>query len=84
MPTDPMPEPAASQLPVSMIVATIWGTLAAILAIVLLVAAKDEAYGGDAYTGIQNAVMLVVRGIAALLFGSAALGFIIATRRERR
>ena len=39
------------------------------IAIVLLIAAKDVSYGGDAYTGIQNAVMLAVRGIAQHLFG---------------
>jgi hypothetical protein len=71
-------------MPASLIVAMIWGVIAVILAIVLLAAATDGTYGGEAYTGIQNAVMLAVRGIAFLLFGSAALGFVIATRRDHR
>ena len=67
----------------SLVVAIIWAVLAAIFASVLLSSATDEAYGGDAYTGIQNAVMLAVRGIAFLLVGSASLGVVIALKRER-
>jgi hypothetical protein len=67
----------------SLVIAGIWAGVAVILAIVLLTAAQDESYGGDAYTGMQNAVMLAVRGIACLLFGSAALGLVVATRRDR-
>ena len=75
--------PVTNGTPGSLILAIIWAVLAVIFAIVLLASAKDEAYGGDAYTGIQNAVMLAVRGIAFLLFGSAALGLIVATWRKR-
>ena len=67
----------------SLVVAIIWAVLAAIFAVILLSSATDEAYGGDAYTGIQNAVMLAVRGIAFLLVGSASLGVVIALKRER-
>ena len=74
---------ATNGTPGSLILAVIWAVAAVIFAIVLLASAKDQAYGGDAYTGIQNAVMLAVRGIAFLLFGSAALGLIIATWRKR-
>ncbi len=79
------PEPARvtrlSTAPLA--IAVIWAIGAVICAIVLLVSAQDVAYGGDAYTGIQNAVELAVRGIAFLLFGSAALGLIVALRREQ-
>jgi len=68
----------------SLTVAIIWALVAVILAAVLLTGAEDQAYGGEAYTGIQNAVMLGVRGIAFLLFGSAALGLVISLRRDRR
>ena len=81
---DPTPDWSTSVSPASMTVAVIWAIAAVIFALILLSGANDEAYGGDAYTGIQNAVMLAVRGIAFLLFGSAALGFVIATRRDRR
>jgi uncharacterized membrane protein len=64
-------------------ISMIWAILAVILAAVLLISAKDVTYGADAYTGIQNAIMLAVRGIAFLLLGSAALGGVIATRRGR-
>ncbi len=86
----PAPEPAptpdwsARLSPASMMIAVIWALVAVILAIVLLAGAQDGTYGGDAYTGIQNAVMLAVRGIAFLLFGSAALGLVVATRQDRR
>jgi hypothetical protein len=61
----------------------VWACLAVIFAIVLLTNATDESYEGDAYTGIQNAVAWAVRGIAFLLFGSGALGIVIALRRDR-
>jgi hypothetical protein len=64
-------------------VALVWTVLALIFGSILLINAKDVTYGADAYTGIQNAIMLAVRGIAFLLFGSAALGIIIAARRDR-
>jgi len=66
-----------------LIVAVLWAVLAVIVGIVLLVNAKDVEYGADAYTGIQNGIMLAVRGIAFLLFGSGALGVVIATHRSR-
>ena len=81
---DPTPDWSTSVSPASMTVAVIWALAAVIFALILLSGAQDGSYGGDAYTGIQNAVMLAVRGIAFLLFGSAALGFVIATRRDRR
>lgn len=85
--TAPDPEPtrdwSTGMSPLSLGVATVWAIVAVIFAIILLVSAQDASYGGDAYTGIQNAVMLAVRGIAFLLFGSAALGFVIASRRDR-
>ena len=81
---DPTPGWSTSLSPASLTVAGIWAIAAVIFAIALLAGAQDTSYGGDAYTGIQNAVMLAVRGIAFLLFGSAALGFVIATRQDRR
>jgi hypothetical protein len=83
------PEPALTRPPVAYLsptaftVSIVWAVLAVIFAVILLANAKDAAYGADAYTGIQNAIMLAVRGIAFLLFGSAALGIIIAARRDR-
>lgn len=81
--TDPIPGVVTNAIPASMITAIIWTIAAVTLAIVLLSGAKDQEYGGEAYTGIQNAVMLAVRGIAFLLFGSAALGLVIASRHTR-
>jgi hypothetical protein len=78
--TEPQTAAASNR---SLIVAIIWAVLAAIFAVVLLSSATDERYGGDAYTGIQNSVMLAVRGIAFLLVGSASLGLVIALKRER-
>jgi small-conductance mechanosensitive channel len=88
IPPDPETAPthdwSTGMSPASLGVAIIWAIAAVIFAIVLLAGAQDASYGGDAYTGIQNAVMLAVRGIAFLLFGSAALGIVIATRQDRR
>ena len=66
---------------VAMLVAIIWAVLATVFALVLLNNTPYETYGGDAYTGIQNATMLAVRGIALLLLGSGALGIIVASPR---
>lgn len=82
--TEPTPDWSSGLSVASLTIASIWAIAAVIFAIALLAGAQDASYGGDAYTGIQNAVMLAVRGIAFLLFGSAALGLVIATRRDRR
>ena len=84
MPTDPASQPVSHLSSAALVIASVWAVVAVTFAAVLLVGAQDVSYGGDAYTGIQNAVMLAVRGIAFLLFGSAALGFVIATRRDRQ
>ena len=81
--TEVVPQTAPSSQS-ALVIAIIWAILAAIFAIVLFASATDESYGGDAYTGMQNAVVLAVRGIAFLLIGSGALGLIIALRRDRR
>lgn len=78
---EPAPNPQTSSA--AIVVAGLWAALAVIFAIVLLVNAKDGSYGGDAYTGIQNAVTQAVRGIAFLLLGSGALGLVIALRPVR-
>jgi len=78
----PAPAPVASD-PYwvgAIVVAILWALLAIIVAIVLLTTTKAESYGGDAYTGIQNAVVVAVHGIAWLLIGSGALGLIVALR----
>jgi hypothetical protein len=76
--------PSSDRSPAVMTVAILWAATALIFGIVILVNAKDETYGADAYTGIQNAINWAVRGIAFLLFGSGALGLVIATRGDRR
>lgn len=80
-PTGAPEQPQTRPSTPSLVIAGIWAFLGVAFAIGLLVNAQDIAYGGDAYTGIQNAVMLAVRGIAFLLFGSSALGLIVALRR---
>lgn len=39
-------------------------------------------YGGDAYTGIQQAAAQMARAIGFLIIGSGALGLVIATSRR--
>lgn len=80
---EPTPGRPTNLSTISLTFAVIWAIAAVIFGGVLLAAAQDVTYGADAYTGIQNAVMLAVRGIAFLLFGSAAIGLIIATRADR-
>jgi hypothetical protein len=82
-PAEPIVEHATYFSQASLAVAVVWAIAAVIFASILLTGATNVEYGGDAYTGIQNAVNLAVRGIAFLLFGSAALGIVIAIRRDR-
>jgi len=90
VPTEPAVQPVRivsahePSSPAPVIIAWLWAAVAVIVAIVLIAGAQDESYGGDAYTGMQNAVMLAVRGIAFLLIGSAALGLIVAHKRDGR
>jgi hypothetical protein len=76
------PEPRTGTEAASFIIAILWAVTATIVALVLFTSTKDAQYGGDAYTGIQNAVVAAVRGIAFLLIGSGALGIIVAVRRN--
>lgn len=82
-PIESAPAPERYVSTAALTVASLWAALAVIFALVLLVNAQDESYGGDAFTGIQNSVNWAVRGIAFMLFGSGALGIVIAVRRDR-
>lgn len=82
--SEPAPPRSTDYPPAAMSVAVVWAVAALILGIVLLVNAQDQSYGGDAYTGIQNSVTWSTRGIAFLLFGSGALGLVMASRRDSR
>ncbi len=62
------------------ILAGVYAVFAIIAAIVLLSNANTTEYGGDAYTGIQHAIVWAVRGIAFLLIGSGVLGVLLVLR----
>ena len=60
-----------------------WAAVATVLAIVVFVMSPMESYGGDAYTGIQNAAAWTARGVAILIFATGPLGLITAYSRRK-
>ena len=60
-----------------------WAAVATVLAIALFSMSPMESYGGDAYTGIQNAAAWTARGVAFLIFATGPLGLITAYSRRK-
>ncbi len=65
-----------------LVLAMIWAVLAVIIGAVIIAGAQTEAYGGDAYTGMQNATVHVARAVGWLIISTGALGLIIARSRS--
>jgi|GEM_PF-5783843 len=63
-------------------VAVIWALIAAIVGLVFILGTEDVAYGGDAYTGIQNTGAQTVRAVGWLILATGPLGLIIALSRR--
>jgi hypothetical protein len=77
------PEPSAYNTG-AITLASLWAATSLIVAITLMATTNTEEYGGDAYTGIQNAIVIAIRGISWLLIGSGVIGMILAVRRQPR
>jgi len=59
-----------------------WLIVAAIVGIKFIAGAQHEAYGGDAYTGIQNTGADTVRALGWLIIATGPIGLIVALSRR--
>ncbi len=63
--------------------AIFWAVVAAIVGGSYIFGTQDISYGGDAYTGIQNAGAQTVRAVGWLIVATGPLGIITALSRRR-
>lgn len=66
----------------ALILAVIWLVAAVIIGGVTIASVEESAYGGDAYTDIQNAGVATVRALGWLIISTGPLGLIIALSRR--
>lgn len=66
----------------SFVIAVVWAIAAAVIGAVFIFGTRDLAYGGDAYTGIQNTGAQTVRALGWLIFATGPIGLIIALSRR--
>lgn len=74
---NPRPNPALA-------VAIVWAIAAAIIGAVFIFGTQDQAYGGAAYTGIQNTGAGTVRALGWLIIATGPLGIIVALANRGR
>ena len=67
----------------ALVVAVVWAVAATIIGLVFIVGVEAQAYGGDAYTGIESAIVTAVHAIGFVIISSGILGVIIAGSRSR-
>jgi hypothetical protein len=63
--------------------AVVWLVISVIVGLVFILGTESAEYGGDAYTGIQNAGAQTVRALGVLIIGTGVLGLITALSRRR-
>lgn len=66
----------------ALVIAVLWAIAALIIGLRFITSTPDMEYGGDAYTGIQQAAAQTARAIGFLIIGTGALGLIVATSRR--
>jgi hypothetical protein len=85
-----VPTAAAAMAPVesskvqslaAVVIASVW-MIASILIGMTFIRTDFEVYGGDAYTGIQNAVVVATRALGWIIIGTGVLGLVIAMERK--
>jgi hypothetical protein len=65
-----------------LIVASLWAVFATIVGLVFIFGVNGEAYGGDAYTGIESAIVTAVHAVGLVIISMGVLGLIIAGSRR--
>jgi uncharacterized membrane protein len=69
--------------PWALIVAILWAIAAVIVGLVFILGVNGEAYGGDAYTGIEAAIVTAVHAVGWVIISTGVLGVVIAGSRPR-
>jgi|GEM_PF-4269281 hypothetical protein len=64
------------------IIASLWMVVALSAGMNFINATRMETYGGDAYTGIQNAVARGTTALGFLIIGTGVIAVVAAFRRE--
>jgi hypothetical protein len=65
----------------SLIVAILWAIAAVIIGLVFVFGVNAETYGGDAYTGIEAAIVQAVHAVGWVIISMGVLGLVIAGSR---
>lgn len=65
----------------ALVVAILWAITAIIVGLVFILGVNGEAYGGDAYTGIEAAIVTAVHAVGWVIISTGVLGVIIAGSR---
>ena len=90
-PTVDSPAPEPSTAPTAnpkssgqggLVLASVWALAAVIIGGMVISGAESEAYGGDAYTGMQNATVQVAKAVGWLILSTGPLGLINALSRR--
>jgi hypothetical protein len=76
--------PAPRRAHWSLVIAIIWAVAAVIVGLVFIFGVNAETYGGDAYTGIEAAIVTAVHAIGWVIISSGVLGLVIAGTRVRQ
>ena len=66
----------------SLIVAVIWAVVAVSVGVYFILGVKAGSYGGDAYTGIEGAIVTAVKAIGWVIIGSGVIGVLLAGHRR--
>ena len=66
----------------ALVIAVLWAIAAVIVGVVFITSTPDLEYGGDAYTGIQQAAAQTARAVGWLIISTGALGLVIASSRR--
>lgn len=65
----------------TLIIAILWAIAAVIIGLVFIFSVNAETYGGDAYTGIEAAIVQAVHAVGWIIIGTGVLGLVIAGSR---
>ena len=66
----------------ALVIAVLWAIAATIIGIYFISSTHNLEYGGDAYTGMQQAAAQTARAVGFLIIGTGALGLVIANSRR--
>lgn len=85
-PTPAAPTPAAPAKPAkkkapAQTIATVWFIMSILIGATFIIGTPYAAYGGDAYTGIQNAVARGTNALGWLIIGTGVIALVTAIHK---